>query len=43
MTFYHGADAATATLADWNKQFAGGGVKQDPDNIDEVDDPGRAS
>lgn len=35
VTFYHGSDAATATLADWNKQF-GGRVKQDPDNIDEV-------
>jgi len=36
VTFYHGAEAAAATLADWNKQFAGGGAKQDPDHIDEV-------
>jgi tyrosyl-tRNA synthetase len=36
ITFYHGGEAATATLADWNKQFGGGGTKQDPDNIDEV-------
>ncbi|MDB5309530.1 MAG: tyrS [Gemmataceae bacterium] len=35
VTFYHGAEAAAATLADWNKQFSGGG-KQDPDHIDEV-------
>jgi tyrosyl-tRNA synthetase len=35
VTFYHGSEAATATLADWNKQFGGGG-KQDPDNIEEV-------
>jgi tyrosyl-tRNA synthetase len=35
VTFYHGAEAAAATLADWNKQFSGGG-KGDPDNIDEV-------
>ena len=34
-SFYHGSEAATATLADWNKQFGGGG-KQDPDNIDDV-------
>jgi tyrosyl-tRNA synthetase len=38
VTFYHGSEAATATLADWNKQFSGGG-KQDPDNIDEVSIP----
>ncbi len=36
VTAYHGCDAAAATLEDWNKQFGGGGVKQDPDNIDEV-------
>jgi tyrosyl-tRNA synthetase len=36
VTFYHGVEAAAATLADWNKQFAGGGAKQDPDTIDEV-------
>lgn len=36
VTFYHGADGAAATLADWNKQFGGGGAKQDPDSIDEV-------
>jgi tyrosyl-tRNA synthetase len=35
ITFYHGSEAATATLADWKKQF-GGDSKQDPDNIDEV-------
>ena len=35
VTFYHGAEAAATTLADWNKQFSGGG-KQDPDHIDEV-------
>jgi tyrosyl-tRNA synthetase len=35
VTFYHGADAAAATLADWNKQFSTG-PKQDPDNIDQV-------
>jgi tyrosyl-tRNA synthetase len=35
VTFYHGPEAAEATLADWNKQFGGGG-KQDPDNIEEV-------
>jgi tyrosyl-tRNA synthetase len=39
VTFYHGADAAAATLEDWNKQFGGGGAKQDPDNIDEVSIP----
>jgi tyrosyl-tRNA synthetase len=33
VTFYHGAEAAAATLADWNKQFSS---KQDPDQIDEV-------
>lgn len=33
--FYHGSDAAAQVLADWNKQFGGGG-KQDPDHIDEV-------
>jgi tyrosyl-tRNA synthetase len=33
---YYGTDAAAATLADWNKQFGGGGAKQDPDAIDEV-------
>ncbi len=38
VTFYHGAEAAAATLADWNKQFASGG-KQDPDHIDEVNIP----
>ena len=36
VTTYHGPDAAAATLADWNKQFAGGGGKQDPDQMDEV-------
>jgi tyrosyl-tRNA synthetase len=35
VAFYHGTEAAQATLADWNKQFGGGG-KQDPDNMDEV-------
>ena len=39
VTFYHGADAATATVADWNKQFGGGGGKQDPDAIDDVTMP----
>jgi tyrosyl-tRNA synthetase len=38
VAFYHGTDAAVATLADWNKQFGGGG-KQDPDNIEEVSIP----
>jgi tyrosyl-tRNA synthetase len=38
VAFYHGKEAAAATLADWNKQFSGGG-KQDPDNIDEVTIP----
>jgi tyrosyl-tRNA synthetase len=33
--FYHGDGAAAEVLADWNKQFSGGG-KQDPDHIDEV-------
>lgn len=33
VAFYHGKDAAAATLADWNKQFC---AKQDPDHIDEV-------
>jgi tyrosyl-tRNA synthetase len=33
--FYHGPDVAAQVLADWNKQFGGGG-KQDPDHIDEV-------
>lgn len=36
---YHGREAAEATLADWNKQFGGGGGKQDPDQIDEVTIP----
>ena len=35
VAFYHGRDVAAAVLADWNKQFGGGG-KQDPDKIDEV-------
>jgi tyrosyl-tRNA synthetase len=35
VTLYRGADVAAATLADWNKQFGGGG-KQDPDAIEEV-------
>jgi tyrosyl-tRNA synthetase len=35
---YHGADVASDVLADWNKQFSGGG-KQDPDHIDEVTIP----
>jgi tyrosyl-tRNA synthetase len=35
VTSYYGREAAEATLADWNKQFSSG-VKQDPDNIDEV-------
>ncbi|MBN9523525.1 tyrosine--tRNA ligase [bacterium] len=38
VTFYHGPDTAAAVLADWNKQFAGGG-KGDPDQIDEVTIP----
>jgi tyrosyl-tRNA synthetase len=38
VTFYHGKDAAAATLADWNKQFSGGG-KADPDHMDEVTVP----
>jgi tyrosyl-tRNA synthetase len=33
--FYHGREAAEQVLADWNKQFSGGG-KLDPDHIDEV-------
>jgi len=36
VTFYHGKEAATATLADWIKQHK---EKQDPDNIDEVTIP----
>jgi tyrosyl-tRNA synthetase len=36
VTFYHGREAAEATLADWNKQFSGSGAKQDPDHIDDV-------
>ena len=40
VTFYHGADAATATLVDWNKQFGGGGAKQDP-TTSTGRDPGR--
>jgi tyrosyl-tRNA synthetase len=39
VAFYHGTDAAAATLADWNKQFSGGVTKQDPDNIEEVSIP----
>ncbi len=39
VTFYHGAGAAAETVADWNKQFSGSGVKQDPDHIDEVTIP----
>ena len=39
VAFYHGLEAAGETVADWNKQFAGGGAKQDPDNIDEVTIP----
>jgi tyrosyl-tRNA synthetase len=35
VAFCHGREVADATLADWNKQFSGGG-KQDPDQIDEV-------
>jgi tyrosyl-tRNA synthetase len=38
VTYYHGPDAAASTLADWNKQFGGGG-KQDPDHMDEVTIP----
>jgi tyrosyl-tRNA synthetase len=38
VTIYHGSESAAATLADWNKQFGGGG-KQDPDHIDEVTIP----
>jgi tyrosyl-tRNA synthetase len=33
VTFYHGADAATAAQANFEKQF---GDKKDPDNIPEV-------
>jgi tyrosyl-tRNA synthetase len=33
VTFYHGADAATAAQANWEKQFS---EKKDPDNIPEV-------
>jgi len=33
--FYHGEEKAAEVLADWNKQFSGGG-KQDPDHMDEV-------
>ena len=33
VTFYHGADAATAAQANWEKQFS---QKQDPDSIPEV-------
>src|SRR4051794_13651543 len=32
---YHGPEVAAEVLADWNKQFGGGG-KQDPNHIDEV-------
>jgi tyrosyl-tRNA synthetase len=39
VTFYHGCEAAAATLADWHKQFGGGGAKQDPDHIDDVTIP----
>ncbi len=39
VTFYHGATAAAETVADWNKQFAGSGAKQDPDHIDDVTIP----
>ncbi|QJW92668.1 tyrosine--tRNA ligase [Frigoriglobus tundricola] len=39
VAFYHGLEAAAETVADWNKQFAGSGVKQDPDHIDEVTIP----
>jgi tyrosyl-tRNA synthetase len=39
VAFCHGREAAEATLADWNKQFGGGGAKQDPDQIDEVTIP----
>ena len=39
VTCYHGAEAAAATLADWNKQFGGGGAKQDPDAIEDVTIP----
>jgi len=35
---YHGPGVAAEVLADWNKQFGGGG-KQDPDHIDEVTIP----
>lgn len=38
VTQYHGAGTAAEVLADWNKQFSGGG-KQDPDHIDEVTIP----
>src|SRR5205807_1919972 len=33
--FYHGEEKAAEVLADWNKQFSGGG-KQDPAHMDEV-------
>ena len=33
VTFYHGADAATAAGSNWEKQFS---QKQDPDSIPEV-------
>ena len=39
VAFYHGAQVAGETLADWNKQFAGSGTKQDPDHIDDVTIP----
>ncbi|HJZ57863.1 MAG TPA: tyrosine--tRNA ligase, partial [Gemmataceae bacterium] len=38
VTAYYGREAAAEVLADWNKQFSGGG-KQDPDHIDEVTIP----
>lgn len=36
VSFYHGVEVANEVRADWDKQFGGGGAKQDPDNIDEV-------
>lgn len=36
VTFYHGAETAASTLADWIKQRSGTGAKQDPDTMDEV-------
>ena len=36
VAWFHTADAAVAVRADWDKQFARAGGKQDPDEIDEI-------